>query len=184
MPRGPGVSQYFSWLLMCGNNLIFANILAKFVNQHNIHARSFDKNRPPGVWLMGMQQHRNIQFYIFFPGRFQPTWDILSTFASLTARYPSVIKTQIWMSRPTLVWAQRSKCIRVRGCCDVSEPMFVSSIYRYPDISLPAPPHSYQNVFVRISFSSGLKRICYLVCIRIRVSGLSSDCILTQNVKH
>lgn len=85
MPRGPGVSQYFSWLLMCGNNLIFANILAKFVNQHNIHARSFDKNRPPGVWLMGMQ-HRNIQFYIFFPGRFQPTWDILSTFASLTAK--------------------------------------------------------------------------------------------------
>ena len=173
----------FLGYMKCGNNLFLANILAKFVNQHNIHARSVDKNMPPGVWLMGMQ-HRNIQFYIFFPGRCHPTHETFCPLLRLC-----LVKTSFCFQRLNYEWAvqrlcvpQHSKCIRVMWCCDVSEPMFVSSIYRYPDISLPAPPHSYQNVFIWISFSSGLQRNCYLVC--IRVSGLSSDCILTQNVKH
>ena len=45
----------FLGYMKCGNNLFLANILAKFVNQHNIQARSFDKKWPPGVKLMGMQ---------------------------------------------------------------------------------------------------------------------------------
>ena len=46
---------YVNIFFKCGNNSNLANIFSKFVNQHNIQARSFDKKWPPGVKLMGMQ---------------------------------------------------------------------------------------------------------------------------------